>query len=73
MNKVYTSQQFATLATEFGLSARASQPDDIRAWQWWSLHEMQEATQTIYPLGLADLITGYLRNGPPATPLELTG
>ncbi|MCT9113172.1 NUDIX hydrolase [Streptomyces mirabilis] len=53
--------------------AQASQPDDIRAWQWWSLHEMQETAQTIYPLGLADLITDHLRNGPPATPLELAG
>jgi hypothetical protein len=53
--------------------ARASQPDDIRAWQWWSLHEMRETAQTIYPLGLAKLIIDYLRSGPPATPIELAG
>ncbi|MFC4506732.1 MULTISPECIES: NUDIX hydrolase [Streptomyces] len=53
--------------------ARASQPDDIRAWQWWSLREMQETAQTIYPLGLAKLIIDYLRSGPPTTPIELAG
>jgi ADP-ribose pyrophosphatase YjhB (NUDIX family) len=52
---------------------RASQPDDIRAWQWWSLHEIQETAQTIYPLGLAKLIIEYLRSGPPTTPIELAG
>jgi hypothetical protein len=52
---------------------RASQPDGIRAWQWWRLHEMQEAVQTIYPLGLATLIVEYLRSGPPPVPIELAG
>ncbi|MFF3576673.1 NUDIX hydrolase [Streptomyces mirabilis] len=63
---------FRSNAHETVNPAQASQPDDIRVWQWWSLHEMQETAQTIYPLGLAVLITDYLRNGPPATPLELT-
>lgn len=53
--------------------ARAGQPDDISAWQWWSLHEMQETAETIYPLGLAKLIIDYLRSGPPATSIELAG
>jgi len=50
----------------------ATQPDDIRAWRWWTLTELATSDQTVYPIGLGDLIAGYLRDGAPATPLELT-
>ncbi|WP_371778393.1 NUDIX hydrolase [Streptosporangium subroseum] len=50
----------------------ATQPDDIRAWRWWTLAELATSDQTVYPIGLGDLIAGYLRDGAPAKPLELT-
>ncbi|MFF0249945.1 NUDIX hydrolase [Streptosporangium sandarakinum] len=52
--------------------ARASQPDEIRAWRWWTLEELLAGDQTVYPAGLGDLIAGYLRDGAPNRPLQLT-
>lgn len=34
--------------------------DGIAAWRWWTLAELDAATETIWPAGLADLI----RNSP---------
>ncbi|MBO2461471.1 NUDIX hydrolase [Actinomadura violacea] len=53
--------------------ALASQPDAIVVRQWWSLLKMQSTDQTIYPLGLAELVTDYLQNGAPTAPFELAG
>jgi len=34
----------------------ATQPDQIQAWHWWTLHELRTATQTVHPTGLAELL-----------------
>ncbi|MGW7260710.1 NUDIX hydrolase [Streptomyces sp. NPDC054834] len=36
--------------------ARASQPDNIREYRWWTLADLQATTETVYPVGLADLV-----------------
>lgn len=52
--------------------ARATNPDNIRARRWWTLHELWTTTETVYPIDLADLLTTVLTEGPPARPIALT-
>ncbi|TKA06422.1 NUDIX domain-containing protein [Actinacidiphila oryziradicis] len=53
--------------------ARATQPDGIRARRWWTLADLQATRQTVYPVGLADLIAGVLDRGVPQRPVALPG
>jgi 8-oxo-dGTP pyrophosphatase MutT (NUDIX family) len=53
--------------------ARASQPDNIREHRWWPLAELNATADTVYPLGLADLVTGVLEHGAPVRPVVLAG
>ncbi|GHI98162.1 hypothetical protein TPA0906_00280 [Streptomyces olivaceus] len=50
---------------------RATQTDNIRAIRWWTLAELRETGETVYPLGLADLIADVLRDGAPEQPAVL--
>lgn len=50
---------------------QATQTDDILAWQWWSLPDIDQTQQTVYPLGLTTLIQRYLTDGAPASPAAL--
>ncbi|MGW3461457.1 NUDIX hydrolase [Streptomyces olivaceoviridis] len=52
---------------------RASQPDNIRAHRWWTLAELRTTAETVYPLGLADLLTGVLVHGAPLHSVVLAG
>ncbi|MDL4813068.1 NUDIX hydrolase [Actinomadura opuntiae] len=52
--------------------ADATQTDNIRAWQWWGLDELAHTDQTVYPVGLADLILRYLKEGTPTEPVSLS-
>ncbi|WP_416986150.1 NUDIX hydrolase [Streptomyces sp. T028] len=61
----------AHLAREDVDPARATQPDNIRAHRWWTLQELRDTSETIYPLGLLDLITEVLANGVPDRPIVL--
>ncbi|MFF1713576.1 NUDIX hydrolase [Streptomyces sp. NPDC058268] len=49
----------------------ATQPDNIREHRWWTLDELRATHETVYPLGLADLTTDYIRNGVPDRPVVL--
>jgi ADP-ribose pyrophosphatase YjhB (NUDIX family) len=40
--------------------------DGIAAWHWWTLPELDAATETVWPAGLADLIRAQLADGPAA-------
>ncbi|MGQ4329531.1 MULTISPECIES: NUDIX hydrolase [Streptomyces] len=51
--------------------ARATQPDNIQAHRWWSLQELRDTPETIYPVGLLDLITEVLAKGVPERPIVL--
>ncbi|MEU5338365.1 NUDIX domain-containing protein [Streptomyces asoensis] len=53
--------------------ARASQPDSIREHRWWTVAELRATAETVYPLGLADLVTGVLAHGAPVRPVVLAG
>ncbi|WP_424532558.1 NUDIX hydrolase [Sphaerisporangium viridialbum] len=53
--------------------AKATQPDEILSWRWWSLSELSQSHETVYPVGLADLVTGFLQNGAPRKPARLAG
>lgn len=39
--------------------------------RWWSATELPTATDPVYPLGLAELVTGLVTVGPPAEPVQL--
>jgi ADP-ribose pyrophosphatase YjhB (NUDIX family) len=45
--------------------ARATQPDSIRGSRWWTLDELRTTRETVYPLGLSDLVSGILTVGVP--------
>ncbi|MGI5353600.1 NUDIX hydrolase [Streptomyces sp. CA-250714] len=51
--------------------ARATQTDNIRASRWWTLQELQDTRETVYPVGLADLIADLLKHGTPEQPTVL--
>lgn len=51
--------------------ALATQSDTIRAWHWWTITEIRETSQTIYPADLANLVSRFLKDGPPLAPTEL--
>jgi hypothetical protein len=53
--------------------AGATQPDNIREHRWWTLADLRVTAETVYPLGLADLVTGVLENGAPLRPVVLNG
>ncbi|GGY97094.1 hypothetical protein GCM10010300_46320 [Streptomyces olivaceoviridis] len=50
-----------------------SRPDNIREHRWWTLAELRTTAETVYPLGLADLLTGVLAHGAPLHPVVLAG
>ncbi|MFE2192183.1 NUDIX hydrolase [Streptomyces olivaceus] len=50
---------------------RATQTDNIRESRWWTLTELRDTGETVYPLGLASLIADILRNGAPNQPTTL--
>lgn len=49
----------------------ATQPDNIRAWKWWSSPDLANSQETIHPAKLSNLIADYLALGAPETPIEL--
>ncbi|SFL20827.1 ADP-ribose pyrophosphatase YjhB, NUDIX family [Streptosporangium canum] len=53
--------------------ARATQTDDILAWEWWTLADLRATGQVVYPVGLTELIDSFLANGAPASPFAFTG
>ncbi|WP_033328634.1 NUDIX hydrolase [Streptomyces yerevanensis] len=53
--------------------ARASQPDNIREHRWWALADLRATAETVYPLGLAELVTSVLVHGAPVRPVVLAG
>ncbi|MBN1172028.1 MAG: NUDIX domain-containing protein [Micromonosporaceae bacterium] len=53
-------------------SARASQPDQISTWTWWTLDELRTSDETIYPTGLAEFLATYLTEGVIDGPIVLT-
>ncbi|MFE4869918.1 hypothetical protein [Streptomyces sp. NPDC056682] len=38
---------------------------------WWTLDDLRDTTKTVYPVGLADLVSRFLYDGPPLTPTQL--
>ncbi|WNV92143.1 NUDIX domain-containing protein [Umezawaea sp. Da 62-37] len=60
---------------EFGAEninpAQANQPDTISAVRWWTLSELADTTETVYPLGLVDLVTNIQTMGIPSSPVVL--
>ncbi|WP_421103835.1 hypothetical protein [Streptomyces bohaiensis] len=50
---------------------RATQTDTIQSIRWWSLSELRSTAETVYPLGLVDLLADVLTNGLPDEPALL--
>lgn len=63
----------AHVSSQYVRPAEATQTDNIRGWRWWDLHELARTDQTVYPVGLAHLITLYLAAGAPVEPVLLPG
>lgn len=52
---------------------RATQPDNIREYRWWTQGELRSTTETVYPQGLADLIAAVAEGRTPSRPIVLAG
>ncbi|MFF0577616.1 NUDIX hydrolase [Streptosporangium saharense] len=53
--------------------ARATQIDGILTWEWWTLTDLSATDQTVYPVGLTELIDRFLSGGAPDVPFAFTG
>lgn len=52
---------------------RATQPDNIREYRWWTQDLLRSTTETVYPQGLADLIAAVAEGRTPNRPIVLAG
>ncbi|MGW0828379.1 NUDIX hydrolase [Streptomyces sp. NPDC002845] len=52
--------------------ARATQPDNIREYRWWVHTELQVTQETVYPVGLADLVAAVAEGRMSKRPVVLT-
>ncbi|WP_306971574.1 NUDIX hydrolase [Streptomyces canus] len=52
---------------------RATQPDNIREYRWWTRDELRSTAETVYPQGLADLIAAVAEGPTPNRPIILSG
>ncbi|MFF2101197.1 NUDIX hydrolase [Streptomyces sp. NPDC058202] len=53
--------------------SRATQPDNIREYRWWTPAELRSTRETVYPVGLADLVTAVAEGRTPDKPVVLAG
>ncbi|MER5876163.1 NUDIX domain-containing protein [Streptomyces sp. NPDC001910] len=53
--------------------SRATQPDNIREYRWWTPAELRSTRETVYPVGLADLVTAVTEGRTPDKPVVLGG
>ncbi|CAL9672535.1 RNA pyrophosphohydrolase (plasmid) [Streptomyces sp. enrichment culture] len=53
--------------------ARASQPDNIREYRWWTVPDLRRAKETVHPSGLADLAVAVTEGRTPGVPVVLAG
>lgn len=51
--------------------ARATQTDNLHSRRWWPLGELHATSETIYPVGLPDLLTRLVTNAMPDRPVVL--
>ncbi|WP_328373411.1 NUDIX domain-containing protein (plasmid) [Streptomyces sp. NBC_00445] len=51
---------------------RATQPDNIREHRWWTGPALRATRETIYPVGLADLVAAVTEGRIPARPIILS-
>ena len=47
--------------------------DVFREFRWWSVDDMRESRELFVPRDFADLVDELIVNGPPPTPIRLTG
>ncbi|MFC7261498.1 NUDIX hydrolase [Streptomyces lutosisoli] len=52
---------------------RATQPDNIREYRWWTQGELRSTAETVYPQGLTDLIAAVAEGRTPNRPIVLAG
>ncbi len=45
----------------------------VKAMRWWTPQEIAGSDETIFPEGLGGLLLDLMRDGPPRSPLTLTG
>lgn len=54
-----------------GESMTAEEKVDLTGCRWWTVGELAETADALVPRDLADRLGELLRNGPPATPVEV--
>nr|WP_062341344.1 NUDIX domain-containing protein [Herbidospora sakaeratensis] len=52
-------------------TARATQPDTIQEYRWWTVGELAATRETVYPADLGDLLAQIAATGVPARPVVL--
>jgi ADP-ribose pyrophosphatase YjhB (NUDIX family) len=52
---------------------RATQPDNIREYRWWTREGLRSTAEAVYPQGLADLIAAVVEGCTPQRPIILSG
>ena len=52
-------------------AATGTQTDNIQARRWWRPSDIAVSSDPVYPVGLADLVQAYLKEGAPASPVQL--
>ncbi|AUY49669.1 NUDIX domain-containing protein [Streptomyces sp. CB01881] len=49
----------------------ADEHAELLAARWWTVDELRETAETVYPVGLAAFLEQLVAEGPPATPVRL--
>ncbi|MFF7764286.1 NUDIX hydrolase [Streptomyces griseorubiginosus] len=52
--------------------SRATQTDNIREHRWWTITELRATDETVYPVGLADLVVAVTEGRVPTRPIVLS-
>ncbi|MFI6849885.1 NUDIX domain-containing protein [Kitasatospora sp. NBC_00085] len=72
----YEQEQWFHLArtTETALDHSGMGADEhaqLLAVHWWTIEELRETAETVYPVGLADFLEQLVAEGPPVVPVRL--
>ena len=54
-----------------GQAMSAEEKADLKAWQWWTVDELEAADDDLVPRDLAARLRELLANGPPSAPIDV--
>ncbi|MFI5534263.1 NUDIX hydrolase [Kitasatospora sp. NPDC051853] len=78
LGRGYEQDQWFHLARTASTELRVPETDEAEHAQlltarWWTVAELRETGETVYPVELADLVERLLADGPPVRPVRLCG